>query len=149
MWLEETVSPAASTSGTTRVSNSSCARRNSGVPRAPLPKRKFSPTDTCSAPSRSISTSLHELLGALRGEALVERDHHELVHAEPGDQVALHREGADQLRRGLRMDHRQRVRIEGEHGVGAADHLAVAEVHAVERADRHAARARARLDVVE
>jgi hypothetical protein len=47
------------------------------------------------------------------------------------------------------MDHRQRVRIEGEHGVGAPDHLAVAAVHAVERPDRDAARARARLDIVE
>jgi hypothetical protein len=92
---------------------------------------------------------LHEVLGAAPGELLVERDHHELVHAEPGDQVALHREGADQLRRGLRMDHRQRVRVEGEHGVGAADHLAMAAVYTVERPDRDAARPRARLDVVE
>ena len=36
-------------------------------------------------------------------------------------------------------DHRDRVRIEREHAVGAADHLAVAEVHAVEGADRDTA----------
>ena len=56
MWLDEIVSPAASTSGVTLVSKSSCSRRNSGVPRAPLPKRKFSPTDTRPAPRRSINT---------------------------------------------------------------------------------------------
>ena len=37
-------------------------------------------------------------------------------------------------------DHRARVRLEGEHGVGAADDLAVAEVHAVELAHREIAR---------
>ena len=57
MWLEEIVSPAASTSGVTLVSNSEWERKNSGVPRAPLPKRKFSPTATRPAPRRSISTS--------------------------------------------------------------------------------------------
>jgi hypothetical protein len=92
---------------------------------------------------------LDEVLRAALGELLVERDHHKLLHAEPSDQVALHREGADQLRGGLGMDHRQRVRVEGEHGVGSADHLAVAAVYAVERPDGDAARARARLDVVE
>jgi hypothetical protein len=41
------------------------------------------------------------------------------------------------------------MRVEGEHGVGAADDLAVTPVDAVERPDRDAPRARARLDVVE
>ena len=36
----------------------------------------------------------------------------------------------------------ERVRVEGQDGVGAADDLAVAEVHAVERADGDAPRAR-------
>ena len=39
-------------------------------------------------------------------------------------------------------DHATRVRIEGQDGVGALDDLAVAEVDAVERADRDAARPR-------
>ena len=43
MWLEEMVSPVASTRVATRVSNSSKLRRYSGVPFARLPKRKFSP----------------------------------------------------------------------------------------------------------
>ncbi len=62
MWLEETVSPSASTSGTTRVSR--CSARNSGVPLAPLPKRKFSPTDTLPAPSLPISSCSTNVLGA-------------------------------------------------------------------------------------
>ena len=72
------------------------------------------------------------------------------LHPQPGDQVALDRERcASSFGRGLGVDHRQRVRIEGEHGVAAADHLAVAEVHAVEGADGDAARAGAGLDVGE
>jgi hypothetical protein len=38
--------------------------------------------------------------------------------------------------------------VEREHGVGAADHLAVTSVDAVERPDRDAARLGAWLDVV-
>ena len=45
--VEETVSPSTSTSGTTRVSNSSRAASISGSPFALAPKRKFSPTETC------------------------------------------------------------------------------------------------------
>src|SRR4051812_47670130 len=56
-WLELTISPSTSTSGTTRVSNSGREARNSASPACFLPKRKFSPTETCSAPSRSTSTS--------------------------------------------------------------------------------------------
>ena len=44
-------------------------------------------------------------------------------------------ERGQELRRGVGRDDRARVRLEGQHGVGAADHLAVAEVHAVELAD--------------
>ena len=40
------------------------------------------------------------------------------------------------LFRRLRIDHGQRVRVEGQHGVRAADHLLVAHVHAVELAHR-------------
>ncbi len=57
MWLEETVSPSTSTSGTTRVSNSGRDARKAASPVAFLPKRKFSPTETRSAPSPSTRTS--------------------------------------------------------------------------------------------
>ena len=39
-------------------------------------------------------------------------------------------------------DDRKRVRVERQHRVAAADHLAVPDVDAVERADRDASRAR-------
>ena len=64
----------------------------------------------------------------------VERDHDQLLHAERRDQVGLLLERGQQLRRGLRRDDRARVRFEGEHAVGAADHRAMADVHAVELA---------------
>ena len=51
--LEETISPSTSTSGTTRASNSSREASISGSPFAFAPKRKFSPTETFSAPSVS------------------------------------------------------------------------------------------------
>src|SRR4051794_12492995 len=80
-----------------------------------------------------------EVLGALGAEVVVERDDDQLLHPEPRDDVPLHGERVDQLRGGLGADHRERVRIEGQDGVAAADHLAMADVHAVERADRYAA----------
>ena len=98
------------------------------------------------APSAPTSTSsMNSSRRALR-ELGVEGDHDQLLHAERGDQLGLALERRQQLRRVLRGDHRDRVRVEREHAVGAGDHLAVAEVHAVEGADRDAAPARA-LDV--
>ena len=43
-----------------------------------------------------------ELLRPLGGERAVERDHHELAHAEPGDQVGLDLQRGQELRRGVR-----------------------------------------------
>jgi hypothetical protein len=57
MWLEETTSPSTSSNGTTRVVKRSSARSSAVSPCAPWPKRKFSPTLTCAAPSRPTSTS--------------------------------------------------------------------------------------------
>ena len=74
--------------------------------------------------------------GALGGEALVERDHDELLDAERGDQLGLGLEAGQQLGRRLGPDHAQRVGLEGQHRVVAGDHLAVAEVDAVELAHR-------------
>ena len=141
MWLDETVSPATSTSGTTRVSNSSCERRKLGGALRALAEAEVLADRHVLGAEPADQHVLDELLGALLGEPAVERDHHQLLDAEPGDQVALDRERVEQLGRRLRVDHRQRVRVEGQHRVAAADHLAVAEVHAVEGADRDAARA--------
>ena len=144
MWVEETISPSTSTSGTTRGSNAFCARSRSASPLALWPKRKFSPTDTSVGAELADEHVVDELLRPLGGERAVERDHHELAHAEAGDQVGLDVERGQQLRRGVGRDDLARVRLEGQHGVGAGDHLAVAEVHAVELADRDVARAASR-----
>ena len=139
MWLEETVSPATSTSGTTRVSNSVRAEQPAS-PSRPCPKRKFSPTDTFPAPSRPTRMSSTNSSASRAAKSSSKGIDHELLHAQAGDQVALDRGRGQQLRRGLRADHRQRVRVEGEHGVAVRDHLAVAEVDPVEGPDRHGAR---------
>src|SRR5262249_36117507 len=55
--------------------------------------------------------------------------------------VALDLERHDQLRRRLGGEDADRVRLEREHGVGAVDHGAVADVDAVEGPDRDLARA--------
>ena len=82
---------------------------------------------------------------ALVGEALVERDHDELRHAELGDQLGLGLEARQQLRRRLGPDHPQRMGLEGQDRVVAGDHLAMAEMDAVELADGDPARTGARV----
>ena len=91
---------------------------------------------------RADQDLIDELPGALRCEPLIERDHYELLDAELRDQLGLLLEARQQLRRCLRSDHAQRVRLEREHGVAAPDHLAVSLVDAVELPDRHPPRAR-------
>ena len=147
MWLEETISPSTSSSGTTRVSKRSSAREQSRRrPGARWPKRKFSPTETCVAPSALDEHVVDEVLGAARGEVAVERDRRRAPRR-PSDAIssALRSSVVSSLGGVPGRDDRQRMRIERDDGVGAADDLAVAEVHAVERADGHAPRAR--LDV--
>ena len=77
----------------------------------------------------------------MRGELLVEGDHDELLHAQALDHVALDLERHDQLGRRLGVDDAQRVRLEREDRVGPIDHLPVADMDAVEGADRDVARA--------
>ena len=83
-----------------------------------------------------------ELFGALVRKAAIERDHHEIVHTQPADQVGLGVEAGEEFRSSLGTDDPQRVRLEREHGVGTRDHLSVSEVHAVEFADGDTASAR-------
>src|SRR6185312_15771698 len=85
---------------------------------------------------------LDELLRGPVRELLVEVDDDQLPDAEAVDHVALHLEGVDQLRRRLWIQDLERVRLEGQHGVGARYHRPVAEVDAVEGADRDVAGAR-------
>ena len=82
---------------------------------------------------------IDELLRALRREPLVERDHHQLADTELLDLGDLGIEAHQQLRRRLGPDHGERMRVEREHGVVARDHLAMAEMDAVELAHRQAA----------
>ena len=66
----------------------------SGSPFALAPKRKFSPTDTCSAPERLDQDPAAELLGGMLGELVIERDHDQLLDPEALDHVALDRRTA-------------------------------------------------------
>ena len=60
--VEETVSPPPRPAARRAVSNSSARASSSGVPFAFAPKRKFSPTETCSAPSSPTRISRAEVL---------------------------------------------------------------------------------------
>jgi len=82
-----------------------------------------------------------EVLSAALGELLVKGDHHQLPHPQSLDHVALDPERHDQLRRRRRVQDFNRVGVEGEDRIGAVDHRLVAEVDAVEGADRDPARA--------
>ena len=138
--VDETVSPSTSTSGTTRVSNSGWAGaspgrlspwRRSGSSRRPR---------HCSAPSALDQDPLDELLGRAGRTRLSNRITTSSRDAQAFDHVALDRERHDQLRQRRRVEDLERVRLEGEDGVGALDHLPVADVDAVEGADRDLAR---------
>jgi hypothetical protein len=73
-----------------------------------------------------------ELLRAPGGELGIEGHDHQLLHAEPPDQLRLDLQAGEQLGGRLGPDHGQRVGLEGEDGVAAGDHLPVAEMDAVE-----------------
>ena len=143
MWLEETISPSTSSSGWTSVTKRSSAPSSCASPCALWPKRKFSPIETRRARSAPDEHLVDELGRRALGEAGVERDHDQLLHAQRGDQLGLAIQRGQQLGRVLGGDHRHRVRVEREHAVGSIDHLAVAEVHPVEGAHGHVALVRA------
>src|ERR1700733_3688132 len=85
---------------------------------------------------------LDEVLGVALGELAVEGDYDQLLDPEPLDHVALDGERHDQLRQRRRVQDLERVRVEGEDGVGIVDHRLMAKVDAVEGADRDVAGAR-------
>ena len=141
MWLELTTSPSTSRSGTTRVSKRSSPASSAGSPLALWPKRKFSPTETCVALQRVDEDLVDELGGGLGGALAVEGHDHDLLDAEIARQPRLALERGQQARRARRVQDRDGMGLEGHDRVRAGDHLAVADVDAVERADGHAARA--------
>ena len=104
------------------------------------PKRKFSPTDTRSAPSWPISTSWTNC-SALR-EANSSSNGITTSSSTPSPPIRsrLMLNVVEQLGQRLGVGDRHRVRVEGQHGVAAPDDLPVAEVDAVEGADGDLAR---------
>ena len=142
MWLEDTTSPSTSSRSTTRVSKRLSARSSSSSPAALWPKRKFSPTLTCSACSVPTSTSSMKLCALRPANSASNGMTTSSCDAELADELGLALERRQQARRAARRDDRRGVRLEGDDGVGAADDLAVAEVDAVEGADGDAPRAR-------
>ena len=139
MCVEETISPSSSTISTTRVANAVCAAAASRRRCARWPKRKFSPTETHVAPSRSISSwsmnscAVCAMRSPSNGITISSSTPSAAIRSAFCSSV-VSSFGADCGR-----DHGARVRLEGEHAVGAGDHLAVADVHAVELAHREAA----------
>ena len=122
---------------------------SSASPRAPWPKRKFSPTLTWRASSVLDEHVVAEVLRLELRELLRERDQQQLVDAEPGDQLGLHRRMSSGARAGRpaaapRADADRSVTTHDRRVVGTApgeralDHPAVAEVDAVEGPDGHA-----------
>ena len=101
MWLEETISPSTSTSGTTRVSKRVVGGAAAAAsPFALWPKRKFSPTQTCVAPSRSTSTWSMKSCASRAAKRAVERDDDELL-----------RRRARAISSALRVERRQQLRL--------------------------------------
>ena len=140
--VEETVSPSTSTSGTTRVSNSGRAASISGSPLALAPKRKFSPTETRSAPSFSIRTCSMKSSAAAVANSSSKGITTSSSTPSPSITSRLTAKGMISFGSAAGCRISERVRVEGEDGVGVVDHRLVAEVDAVEGADRDVARAR-------
>jgi hypothetical protein len=144
MWLDETISPSASKSGLDPGLEARVGAQQVRVAlRLPAEAEVLAHRDVRGAEGADEHV-VDEVLGRHRRELAVERDDHELLDAEAGDELGLALDRRQQARRAARDD-RLRVRVERQHGVGAADDRAVAEVDAVEGADGHPARAR--LDV--
>ena len=145
MWLEETISPSTSTSVTTRVSKRPSAASIAGSPAARWPKRKFSPTDTCVACSRSTSTWSMNSCGLWRANS----SSNAITTSSRTPSVAISSTLASRLVSSFGAASgritAQRVRLERQHRVAAGDHLAVTEVDAVELADGDPPRPRLRV----
>ena len=109
-------------------------------PRARCPKRKFSPTETRSAPRRSTSSRSMNSSGDWAANEPSNGMTTSSSHPEAGDQVGLRLERHQQLGRRSGRHDGARVGLEGQHGVRPADDFAVAEVHAVELAHGDLAR---------
>ena len=83
----------------------------------------------------------------LVGQLARELDHDHVVGARVAQQLETSLEGRQRVGRALRHDHRHRPRVERRHGGADAERVGVldrrlhdapvAEVHAVERAERH------------
>ena len=141
MWLEETISPSTSTSGTTRVSNRASAASIAGSPARAMAEAEVLAHRHVRRAQRADQHVVDELL---RPSGAANRSSNGITTSSStpscDDQLRLGLEARQQLRRRLRPDHAQRVRLEREHRVAAADHLAVAQVDAVELADRYSPR---------
>ncbi len=105
MWLEDTTSPSTSTSVTTRVSNRPSPPSSAGSPPAPIAETKVLADRHVGRLQPADQHLVDELLRALSGELVVERDHDQLANAERGDQLDLGVEAHQQLRRRLGADH--------------------------------------------
>ncbi len=114
-------------------------------PLALAPKRKFSPIETWVAPSFAIRMSSMNSSAGICENSLSNGITTSSETPRPAITSRFAVEAHDQLRRGLGVDDLHRVRLEGEDGVGALDHLAMADVNAVEGADRDLARPRLRV----
>ena len=112
-----------------------------GSPAAPWPKRKFSPDRDVRRLQRADEHLVDELLRRLRAN----RSSNGITTSSETPSAATSSTLTSRLVSSLgaaRVDHRQRMGLEGEHRVVAGDHLAVAEVDAVELAHGHPPRAR-------
>ena len=84
--------PSTSTSGTTRVSNSALRAQQLGVALGALPEAEVLPDRHAARRPAARPAPPRRTARRFVGELAGRRDHHQLLHPEPGDQVALDRE---------------------------------------------------------
>ena len=127
-------------------------------PAARWPNRKFAPTTTAAACSRSTRIRSTNSSGDQRGHVGGERQRQDVVGAGLRQQLGALLDRGQRDGRVVRAQHRHRVRVEGDRDdleaalvgdlAGPGDHAPVPEVHSVEVADHHDAAAQVGRDVV-
>ena len=107
MWVEETISPSTSTSGDDPRLERGLRAQQVGVALGLVAEAEVLPHRDLRRAELADEHVVDELLRRLGGELAVERDHDELAHPEPGDEVGLDVERGQQLGRGVGRDDRR------------------------------------------
>ena len=132
MWLELTISPSTSSSGSTRVSKRPSAAQQRRVAARPVAEAEVLADRDRPAPSAPTITSSMNCSGGSAASSSVNGTTTSSATPSPAMSWALRSSVVSSGGAPREREHRRWVRVERDDGVVAGDHRPVAEVHAVE-----------------